>query len=393
MQENGQDIEVKNKATEKRKKICFVITKGVWGGAQKYVYNIAVELPKDEYDVVVVTGAGDVLKEKLEEKGIRVRIIENLRRDISILSEIKSFFTLFRIILSERPDVLHLNSPKAGGLGSLIGRILFIKKIIFTAHGWTFNEKRPLYQNTAILVFSWLTILFSHKVIVIAPREEEQAKSLPLVNNRKIILIRNGTEDIGFFDREKAREELAMKAGLNPKDRSLWVGTIAELHRNKGYSYAIEAVSKIKTDFVYIIIGEGEERKNLEELIKKYGLENKVFLAGFIGINAKEYLKAFDIFMLTSIKEGLPYTILEAGLASLPVIASSVGGIPDIIENGKSGILTTKARSGEITRALEYLIDKPAERKLFGENLKAKVEKDFSLAQMIEKTIKLYTLN
>ena len=306
---------------------------------------------------------------------------------------------IFWIIFREKPDVLHLNSPKAGGIGAVIGRILFIKKIIYTAHGWTFNENRPAFQNSLILIFSWITTLLCHKVIVIAKREEEQALSFPLTNREKIVLINNGVEKIDFKDRSEARKELLARtvlarietpdSSLSTLNSTLWIGTLAELHKNKGFEYTLEAVSKINTVFKYFIIGEGEERTNLEFLIKKYNLEKKVYLVGFME-NASEYLKAFDIFILSSIKEGLPYTILEAGLAENAVIASSVGGIPDIIENGKTGILTTKTRSGEITRAIEYLIDKPEERKIFAKNLKEKVEKEFSITQMLEKTLKLY---
>ena len=378
-----------NMQPEKRKKICFVVTKGVWGGAQKYVYTLATSLPKEEYDVSVITGKGNALKEKLDGKGVRVYTLRNLERDISIVAEIKSFIELFKIIKKESPDVLHLNSPKAGGLGSVIGRILFIRKIIFTVHGWTFNEDRGVIEKALITFFSWITILLCHKTIVISSQEEEQALAMPFVNKERITLIRNGVEKINFKEKSVVRNDFLSLVRKSDASDILLFGTIAELHKNKGLEYAIEAVSKIKTSFVFFIIGDGEERNNLENMIKKYNLENRVFLLGFLD-NANQYLKAFDIFILTSVKEGLPYTILEAGSAGLPVVASNVGGIPDIIENGISGILVTKSRAGEITRALEFLLQNPDKQKSYGENLKAKVEKDFSLDQMIEKTKKLY---
>lgn len=370
-------------------KVVYLITKGVWGGAGKYVYNLATNLPRDKYDVSVVCGKGNILREKLKAKGVTVFSVGTMKRDISIVGELLSFFKIFWIIFKEKPDVLHLNSPKAGGIGAVIGRILFIKKIIYTAHGWTFNENRSAFQNSLILIFSWITTLFCHKVIVIAKREEEQALSFPLVKKEKIILIGNGVDKIDFKEKNISRKELSEKVGI-VEEETLYIGTLAELHKNKGFEYALEAISKINSNFRYFIIGEGEERKKMEFLIRKYNLEKKVYLLGFIE-KAFEYLKAFDIFLLTSVKEGLPYTILEAGLAENAVIASSIGGIPDIIENGKSGILVTKARSGEITRAIEYLIERPLEREKFAKNLKQKVEKEFSLEQMLEKTLKLYS--
>jgi glycosyltransferase involved in cell wall biosynthesis len=372
----------------KKIKIGFLITKGVWGGAQKYVYTIATSLSKEKYDVFVITGNGDRLKEKLEEKGVRIHIIENLRRDISMIAEIKSFFSILSIIWKERPDVLHLNSPKASGLGSFAGRILFVPKIIQTIHGFTWNEDRGVTSKMLITFFTWLTTLFCHNTIVLSTREERQAKTLPLVK-KKIILIRNGIEKINFKTADDAKKELLAHIDIDIASNALWIGTIAELHKNKGFEYALHALVKIRRPFAYFILGGGEEKNNLEKLVEQYDLKGKVFLLDFVD-QAQEYLKAFDLFLLSSIKEGLPYVLLEAGQAGLPIIASTLGGIPDLIENGKSGILVTPKKSGEITRAIEYLIDTPDEQKIFGKNIQKKVETDFSMEQMLQKTETLY---
>src|SRR3989344_7423872 len=310
-----------------KKKVCLMVTKGVWGGAQKYVYTLAISLPKNQYDVFVVVGQGGILNSKLLGKNIRTYEISDLKRDISIVSEIKSFISLFKILRKEKPDVLHLNSPKAGGLGAVAGRLCRVPRITQTIHGWTFNENRKTGAKIVIWFFSYITTILCHKTIVIAEREEKQGKIMPFVKSR-ITLIKNGIEPILFKEKDLSKKELLKMLKtelLTFSDYTLWLGTISELHKNKGLEYAISAVSKISIPFVFFIIGEGEERKNLENLIEKHNLENKVFLVGFLD-NANQYLKAFDIFTLTSIKEGLPYTILEAGLAGLTGVASSVGG-------------------------------------------------------------------
>lgn len=375
-----------------RRKVGFIITKGVWGGAQKYVYTLATSLPKDRYDVFVVCGEGNILKEKLQEKNVRVYVVENLKRDISVIAEIKSSWKLLQIVWQERPDVLHLNSPKAAGFGAVAGRLRLTPKIIQTIHGWTFNEERNIFSYLLIRFFSWITMLLCHKTIIIAKSEKKQALEMPMINSKKIVLIKNGIEPIKYIEKSIVQEALmsrTLKYKAQATTDTIWLGTTAELNRNKGLEYAIKAVSKIKTPYVYFIIGEGEERKNLENLIRQSGLENKVFLLGFVE-NANLYLKAFDIFLLTSEKEGLPYTILEAGQAGLPVLASAVGGIPEIIDDGENGILTRKGDISQITKGLDYFISKPKERKSFGTKLQKKIEKEFSLEEMIKKTITLY---
>lgn len=373
---------------EDKKKVCYLITKGVWGGAQKYVYNLATSLPKDKYDVTVICGEGKILKEKLEASGITVFEIQNLKRDISVFSEIMSAVALFKLIKKIKPDVLHLNSPKAGGLGTLIGRILSVPHVIYTVHGFSWNEDRSPLEKALITLFTWITILLCHKTITISSKEEDEAKKLFFIKDEKIVLIRNGIEKINFLERKEAREFLEEKVGRK-FDNNFVIGTLSELTKNKGLEYALAALSKIKTPFMFLILGGGVLKDELAKTIERYEMKDKIFLLGFVP-DANKYLKAFDLFTLTSVKEGLPYTVIEAGQAEVPVLASRVSGIPDIVDDGKNGVLVTKGKPGEIARGIEYLIDNPKERVGFAHLLKQKVDNEFSLLGMLTETEKLY---
>jgi glycosyltransferase involved in cell wall biosynthesis len=235
-------------------------------------------------------------------------------------------------------------------------------------------------------------VLFTDKTIVISKTEKSQALKMPFVSENKIILIRNGIKKIDYKDRQVVRDALLYRVGMTANDfpaGTVWLGTFSELNKNKGLKFIISALSEVKLPFVFFIIGEGEERENLENLIFSKGLQDKVFLLGFIDI-ANLYAKAFDIFTLTSLKEGLPYCIMEAGGAGVPVIASNIGGIPDIVDNGKSGILVKKGSVEEIKKAIEKLSSDSKKREEFGNKLKQKIEKEFDLEQMIKKTLNLY---
>ena len=138
-------------------------------------------------------------------------------------------------------------------------------------------------------------------------------------------------------------------------------------------------------------MGEGEERKNLEEIIKNNNLEDSIFLIGNVK-NASSYLKAFDIFTLTSITEALPYAILEAGKAEAPIIASNVGGISEIIDDMRSGILLQPKKPKEISDAIEYFINYPDKKEIFSKLLKEKIDEEFSLDKMVSETIRVYNI-
>lgn len=370
-----------------KKKIMYVITKSNWGGAQKYVYDFAVSFDKEGFDVVVVLGGDGDLKTKCEEKNIRVISLPQLSRDISIKNEFKVFFDLLKIFRKEKPGVVHLNSSKIGGLGSLAGRIARVKRIIFTAHGWAFNEDRNWFQKLSIKFLSWLTVLFSHKTITVAKREKEQMIGMPFVSN-KIFTVYNAVKPVDFMRKEEAREKLLGEQ----KEDFIWVGTIAELHKNKGLKYAIKAIGLLKEEgkkVIFVVISGGEERKELEKIIKEKNLSDRVFLVGKYD-KAVELLWAFDMFLLPSIKEGLPYVLLEAGLAGLPVIATNVGGISEIIKNMETGIVIRSKNSKEIYLAILYMMNNIEKSDYFRSNLQKKVKEKFGFERMIKETKKLY---
>jgi len=143
----------------------------------------------------------------------------------------------------------------------------------------------------------------------------------------------------------------------------------------------------------FLVVGEGRERKKLEKLIKKYYLEDDFFLAGAIP-NAYKYLKAFDIFVLPSVKEGFPWTILEAMVAEIPIIATKVGGVPEILEDsstgsGQAGIIVEPKNPKQLAEAIQKLIENPDLRKKFSQKAKRRVKEKFSLDKMVNKIEKL----
>ncbi|MFH1170605.1 MAG: glycosyltransferase [Candidatus Vogelbacteria bacterium] len=392
-----------------KQKLLIVITKGNWGGAQRYVYDLATNLPKRQFEITVAVGEGEILSARLAEAEIKTIFLPHLGRDVRAGHDWKSFFSLLKLFRHERPDIIHLNSSKAGILGALAGRIYNLLQatsyklqatIIFTAHGWAFNENRSWLARAVIAILHWLTILLAHRTIVVADATRRQMHHFPLAR-RRMMVIRNGLAEINFLDRPNARWKLLGDQAA-ARGHSWWLGTISELHKNKGLEYLIQAIALWHSRAVLgssqrpplvsltvIIIGEGEERVNLERLIKELKLENTVFLLGRKE-NASQYLKAFDIFTLTSITEAFPYTILEAGAAGLPIVASGVGGIPEIIKSMESGILVKPHAPSEIVKALEFLLAHPAKTAQFGRTLHDRVTKEFSTVRMVKETIAVY---
>ncbi len=383
-------------------KILYIITKSNWGGAQRYVYDMATHAAQEKVNgenctVSVVLGGNGMLAEKLKMAGIPVISIAGLERDVNPIKDIGVFFRLISLFRAERPDVIHVNSSKIGAMGAIAGRIAGVPKIIFTAHGWAFNENRGFVSKLLIKIIYWFTIFFSHATITVSENMRSKIKNWPFIGG-KTFTIHNGVDTPTYFAKDSARIVLldhcpAIKAVLGDEwKKNAWIGTIAELHPTKALDAAINAVSEVVekgAKVLYLIIGEGQERARLEKQIADLGLSKHVFLVGHID-NAAQYLKAFDIFMLVSLSEGLGYVVIEAGMAGLPVIATAVGGIPELVEDMKSGLLIQPKKPAEIAHAIEFMSEHSDTAHDYAHALQAKMKSDFSVAKMFEKTFALY---
>jgi glycosyltransferase involved in cell wall biosynthesis len=298
---------------------------------------------------------------------------------MSLLSDIRVFFELLSIVRRERPDVLHVTSSKAGGIGAFVGHLARVSKIIFTSHGLAYDEAwRPRWQRALIWFASWCTFALSTKTIQITHDTFTRASRMPFLRS-KMVLVHNGRDMPTFLSREDARKKLCRTEGVCGER---WVGTIAELTPNKNLHVLIEAVAHMHKNGLRAhiwILGEGEEKATLAKLSREKSIEQYTHLLGHVP-NAASYLKSFDVFTLPSRKEGLPYVLLEAGQAGLPVVASNIPGISDIITHGETGMML-EAIPEKLAEAYTTLLEDKALALRYGSSLKNFVSKNFSIPE------------
>lgn len=374
-------------------KILYLVTKSNMGGAQRYVFDLATRLSPEAFDVAVAfgnaqgsTGPG-ALSHTLSSANIRTVYVPTLTRDVSS-SEWKTFKDIYRLLKVEHPDVVHLNSSKAAGIGSLAARLCGIKNIIFTVHGWPFRENRNPLARGLIYFFSYLTVLFSHKTICICDFDAHAFDGFPFVN-KKISLIRNGivAEEL-LMSRDSLRSHLNTPAQAN----DIWIASIGELNKNKNISLGLDVMATaLKTEprLFYVVIGDGEDHSILKQKAYSLGIEHRVCFTGQL-TDAAKYLSAFDILFIPSQKEGVPYVLLEAGCAKVAVVASRVGGIPEVINDSENGFIRDSNDIEGFADAIVTLAHDTEKRKAFGEALSKIVSAQYSQSVMIEKTTALY---
>lgn len=385
-------------------KILFLITKDDVGGAQKYVKELAENIDPQKFRPVIASGRVSTrfINESANFSSHKIKTLKFLsnsfRPHFLFLNDILALFEVFFLLCRERPDILHLNSSKAGVIGSFAAALFNLFKagnkkikVIFTAHGWVFNP-----DNAVSPARRWFYRLlhktagrFQHAIINVSEYDRSLALRYNIAPKNKLHLIHNGIIAPNFLSKADARKFLLRMLKVDNKKNlveAVWVGSIGRLVKEKDYATLIYAARLVKNAH-FFIIGDGYESEKLKFIIKNQGLVDRVFLLGSI-VPAAQHLKAFDIFALSSVKEGLPYTVLEAMAAKLPVVATRVGGVTELLEG--RGIVMPPRQPHELARAINYCIQHPAEAQQYAEKAYQFFKERLQLNRMIKETERIY---
>ena len=381
--------------TEQRKKILYVLTKDDVGGAQKYVRDLASHIDPLRSESKIIYGGTDIpsLSNRLEWWAL-------------FLNDWMALFALVRLYRREKPDVIHLNSSKAGILGSFAAGIYKIlirlhpipytqnPKVVFTAHGWVFNPTNTLSPLTRwfYIFLHWCAVLFQDTIICVSEYDRRLAEKLHITGSHKLVMIHNGIDyrNLAFLDKVSARKEILQRLEIRNSKLEInhsWIGSIGRLTKEKDYGTLI-AAAELVPEAYFFIIGDGSEKTYLKYQISKIKINDRFFIVQPTGEDAK-YLKAFDVFVLSSIKEGLPYTLLEAMVSGVPVVATDAGGMREVLRH--SPVAPVSPRNPEaMASAIEKLLRDP---KLFAQTsatLRHTAEGDYRLKDMVHATADCY---
>lgn len=383
----------KNMHEPKKPKLLYIITKSNYGGAQRYVHELAEHFSQ-QYDVIVACGGRGLMVEKLEIAGIRTIEIKNFQREVNLLKEIWVLRELWLLYKDEKPDIVHLNSSKAGLLGALVGRAARVPRVIFTIHGWAHLEPRPWWWKFLTWIGGYLTVLFAHRSIPISQYDVDHSYLFGL-KWKLTPVIYNGVTKTSLVPREEARVHLVEKEIAERHKDDIWVVTTAELHPKKNIAAAIKAViehnenPEIKNRIFYVVMGDGVLRDELESEILARHASDYIYLGSYI-TDAKQYLLAGDVFLLPSWQEGLPFALLEAGAAGLPTIASNVCGIPEVITHETDGLLFDPSDVDALAETLYTMSHQPIARATYGTVFKEKITTKFTLTKSAEEVRQVY---
>jgi glycosyltransferase involved in cell wall biosynthesis len=370
----------------KKIKILLAITLGEQGGAQKHLLSLANALDREKYQLSVLCGGGGEILKKINRPGTKKIHLPILVREIALFKDIKALFQLIKLFKKEKFDIIHAHSTKAGFLVRLAAKITGVKIIIYTAHGFVFQEPLNILKKLLYFMIEKTAAIFTNMIITVSHNDAGIARKLCSPN--KILTIHNGIS-LNEYRNEQKDPKITESLGLEPENTI--IGTVANYYPTKGLKYLFKALAKLPAGTAYqlLLVGDGPLKKKLTTLAKELNISSKIIFAGRRK-DVPQLLKQMDIFVLSSLKEGFPYVILEALAAGLPVVSTKVGGIPEILTPQVSELAPPKDPAKLAEALLNMLNNK--EKQKTAETLGPKMIQDnFSEKTMLERTEELYT--
>ncbi len=341
-----------------------------WSGGEVQTFNLVKGLHERGHDPLLITPPESPLLERTTGLGIRTESV-SMRGEWDLPSALK----VRSLLKKEKPDVLHMHTSHAHTLGIWAAKPAFVKKTLVT--------RRMDYSIKGL--FSKLKYRKADHIAAISTEVKNVLVDCGM-EEKNITIIHSSIIPPVLPKKSTLKKEL----GWDPE--APLIGTAASLHERKGLKYLITAYTDMKKEvprLKLVIAGEGPQEKELKELVERIGMENDIRFLGFRK-DMPNILAALDVFILPSLLEGLGVALLEASGAGVPVVASNTGGIPDVVDDGKSGFLVPPGDSAALTEKILKLLKDKRLREVMGQFGKDRIEKEFSADLMVKRYIELY---
>lgn len=380
---------------ERNTSILHIITKMAVGGAQMNTLISCREITRMGYPSAVLTGpeiSPEGTFDDLSEKyGIPVFQAPHLIRKLSPYHDIRAFFEIRKIIEDNRFTIVHTHGSKAKFLGRLAAsRARVPVKIVQTVHGWSFFDTMPPLKKAFFASLERIGYGLAHSNIVVSPHDIRKGVNWGIGKPEDYQLIRSGVEFDAFINSRGRREQARLD--LNIPLEAPVVGTVIRLAPQKHPEAIVDVAVKVAAGFPdvrFVIVGDGPLSDYMRNYIREKGLDDNFMLLGSRK-DVAEILPAFDVFLLTSRSEGLPRAMLEALAVRIPVVATDVGGIAELVNGLKNGFLCAHGDIQCLSSGVMKLLESPE----LGESLLATVDQDlkpFSAKIMVDELFQLYT--
>lgn len=358
------------------------------GGVLEYLYMFLKNFKDENYENVLIVSQDYENKLDKFRNIVNDIYVINMTREIKLKQDIKTTLQVRKLLKKLKPDILYLHSSKAGAYGRIA--LLFNRKtkILYNAHGWYFNADMSQKKKKVIILIEKILALRANKIINISKSEYDSALKYKIAPERKMCVIENGIDFTKFEGCDKYREETRKKYNIG--DNEIVIGVVGRLSEQKDPMTTIKAFNEVykeNRNVRLMYVGSGELEDEVMKYAKENNLQHLVTITGWVD-NTERYIPAFDIAILPSKWEGFGLAIIEYMACDKPIVASNVGGISNIIEDGVNGLLFSVGDYQELVTKIKNLIDNEYLRlNIIEENIKYR--KKYNIKLLIEKHEKL----
>jgi len=382
-------------------KIVHIITRMDRGGSAQNTLLTCAAL-SGSYEQVLIHGLSlesrmtEVERRSVEEsiheaekRGVKIIPLPSLVRRVDPVRDLIALFLLWRIMMQERPDLVHTHTSKAGILGRCAARLAGVPAVVHTPHGHVFYGHFSSLTSKIYLLVERIMACITDRLIALTHGERDDYLALSVGNPKKIVTIHSGVDIDHYLHATVNVQGKRKSLGLKPE--GLVVGTVGWLLPIKGPMYLLGAMCEVWKKYpntILVYVGKGDLEGELRQEASRMGASEKVRFLGWRD-DIHEILPVLDIFVLPSLNEGMGRVLVEAMAAGRPLVASNVGGIPDLIYQGENGFLVPPADPKALARELFFLISNPGKRREMGERGRRMAVR-FGTDSMVQKIDQLY---
>ena len=381
-----------------RVKVLRVIARLNMGGPALHVAYLTEGLAERGYDTTLVAGSlargEDSMAFVAEAHGVEVVKIDELHREISPLRDLVAVFRLARLIRAERPQILHTHTAKAGAIGRLAALVAGPDGppiVVHTFHGHVLHGYFDPFRTRVFRLLERFLARSSTALIAVSPQVRDDLVSLGVAPAEKFTVVRLGIEldeRVAIDDamRADARRVMGIPSGRFAVG---WVGRMTGVKRTDDVVRAFAALRARGVDACLCIVGDGPDREQVERRAHELGVVRDCLFLGYQEDVAR-FFAVFDAFVLSSVNEGTPVVAIEALAAGRPVVATRVGGVPDVVSDGVDGFLVEPGDTEALAERLERLALDPELRREMGEAGRARMLPRYAVSRLIDDTDRLY---
>ena len=383
-----------------KKRVATVITRLVRGGAQYIALNVHSSLSDSKYEKFFITGDSDSSEggydDLADDLSITPIFNKYLKRNISPVNDFFALISLISFFKKNKIDIVYTNTSKAGIIGRFAAKFAGIDNVIHSPHGHIFSKNSNISGVTGyplrIKIFLFLEKMAAKcckKIVVVTDSEADELLSLGVGEKSQYKTIPNGLDIDSFF---KGLEDPKIVRNRLKIDSNMFViGIVARLTPEKGHKLLLEALAQLenrKDEFCIVIVGDGPMREELAKFANSLNLKNIIFTG--LEKNPASIINIFDLSVTPSSYEAFGMVILEAMALDVPVLASNVGGIPEIITDGVDGVLFEYGNVVELSHKIEDLMDSSDKRLELAKNASNTLKSKFSIEIMLKKYQQLF---